>query len=136
MLEGKVIVVTGGAKGIGRGCAQVMAGKGATIVIADNDEQAGPQAEAELQQSGAQALFVPTDVSQSEPVTEMVEHRMRLLDETVSSYAIVPPKFPSYPQVEDTLWETVQAAIVEELTVEEALSSLEREVTEIVPREG
>ena len=73
MLEGKVIVVTGGAKGIGRGCAQVMAGKGATIVIADNDEQAGPQAEAELQQTGAQALFVPTDVSQSEPVTEMVE---------------------------------------------------------------
>ena len=43
LLEGKVIVVTGGAKGIGPGCAQVMAGEGATVVIADNDEQAGPE---------------------------------------------------------------------------------------------
>ena len=73
MLEGKVIAVTGGAKGIGQGCAQVMAGKGATIVIADNDEQAGPPAEADLRERGAEALFIPTDVSQSQAVTEMVE---------------------------------------------------------------
>ncbi len=40
-----MIVVTGGAKGIGLGCAQVMAGNGATVAIADNDEQAGPEAD-------------------------------------------------------------------------------------------
>ena len=73
MLDGKVVVVTGGAKGIGRGCAEVLAGKGAIIVIADNDDPAGQEAEADLRQRGATALFTPTDISQAEPVTEMVE---------------------------------------------------------------
>lgn len=73
MLEGKVIIITGGAKGIGLGCARVMARHGASIVIADIDEEAGPKAQADLRAMGAQALFVPTDVSQSEPVRQMVE---------------------------------------------------------------
>ena len=73
MLSGKVVVVTGGANGIGLGCAQVMARHGASIVIADIDEEAGPEAEANLREMGGQALFVPTDVSQSEPVAQMVE---------------------------------------------------------------
>ena len=66
----------------------------------------------------------------------LAEHRMHLLDETVSKYAIIPPKFPSYPQVEDTLWETVQAAILDKLTVDEALSSLERKMIQVVQGEG
>ncbi len=74
-------------------------------------------------------------VNSTEPGS-LEEHRMRLLDETVSQYAIIPPKFPSYPQVEDTLWEVLQAAILDKLTVDEALSSLERKVTEIVQGEG
>lgn len=73
MLEGKVIIITGGAKGIGLGCARVMARHGASIVIADIDEEAGPEAEADLRAMDARALFVPTDVSQSEPVRQMVE---------------------------------------------------------------
>jgi len=66
----------------------------------------------------------------------LAEHRMHLLDETVSKYAIIPPKFPAYPQVEDTLWETVQAAILDKLTVDEALSSLERRVIQILQGAG
>ncbi len=79
MLDGKVIVVTGGAKGIGLGCARVMAGKGATVVLADIDEQAGPEAEADLRETGVNALFVATDVSKWEVVTRMVER-------TISEY--------------------------------------------------
>jgi len=79
LLDGKVIVVTGGAKGIGLGCARVMAGKGATVVLADIDEQAGPEAEADLRETGVNALFVATDVSKWEVVTRMVER-------TISEY--------------------------------------------------
>ena len=72
LLSGKVIIVTGGAKGIGLGCAQVMARKGATIVIADIDEKGGLEAEARLQELRAKALFVATDVSKRESVERMV----------------------------------------------------------------
>ena len=60
------------------------------------------------------------------------ERRMKLLDETVSSYAIIPPKFAAYPQVEDTLWQTLQEAILDKITVSDALCSLERDITDIV----
>ena len=72
MLAGKVVIVTGGAKGIGLGCAQVMARRGGSIVIADIDEQAGAEAEASLRAAGSQALFVTTDVSQADHVEGMV----------------------------------------------------------------
>ncbi len=51
-----MIVVTGSTRGIGPGCVQVRAGEGATVVIADNDKQAGP--EADLQKRSAHVLFL------------------------------------------------------------------------------
>ncbi len=79
---------------------------------------------------------VHQEIMDSTEPGSLAEHRMHLLDETVSKYTIIPPKFPSYPQVEDTLWKIVQAAILDKLAVDEALSSLEREVAEIVQRGG
>lgn len=73
----KAALITGGGKGIGLGCAQVMARRGAAVVIADNDEQAGPQAEAGLRAAGALALFVATDVSRREPVEREVAATVR-----------------------------------------------------------
>ena len=46
MLEGKVVVVTGGASGIGRAIAQTMADSGAHLVIADLDALAADRAAA------------------------------------------------------------------------------------------
>jgi len=40
-MSGKVAIITGAGKGIGRGVARVFASEGATVVIADLDEQAG-----------------------------------------------------------------------------------------------
>ncbi|MEL7436283.1 MAG: SDR family NAD(P)-dependent oxidoreductase, partial [Chloroflexota bacterium] len=40
-LEGKVAIVTGGASGIGRACAELWAKEGATVVVADVNEEDG-----------------------------------------------------------------------------------------------
>lgn len=58
----KVVIVTGGANGIGRGIASAYANKGAKVLLADVDENSGKKTESELKQEGFDVLFVQTDV--------------------------------------------------------------------------
>lgn len=69
----QVVVVTGAAKGIGRGIAAVYVENGAKVVIADVDEAAGIQTEAELKQMGADILFVKTDVKKEDDIINLME---------------------------------------------------------------
>ena len=62
-VEGKSIIVTGGAKGIGRACCESLAREGAQIVLADIDEKLGLQATEEIQKNGNNALFFRHDVT-------------------------------------------------------------------------
>ncbi|HEX4426438.1 MAG TPA: SDR family oxidoreductase [Terriglobales bacterium] len=62
MTESRVALVTGGAYGIGRGIVQEFAKKGEAVVIADRDDKRGAELESSLRKSGAQALFVHTDI--------------------------------------------------------------------------
>lgn len=57
-LEGKVVVVTGGAQGIGEAYARGLAAEGASVVVADLNEDAGQRVADEVG-----GLFVRTDVS-------------------------------------------------------------------------
>jgi 3-oxoacyl-[acyl-carrier protein] reductase len=59
-LQGRVAVVCGGARGIGRGAAEVFARAGATLVLADRDTAALQEASAAI---GPGTLAVATDVS-------------------------------------------------------------------------
>ena len=58
--------------------------------------------------------------------------RMAALEETISHYAMVPPKFAKYPLIEDILWVGVQEAITGKLTPKEALFLMERKVREVL----
>jgi len=59
--------------------------------------------------------------------------RMAALEETITHYAMIPPKFAKYPLVEDILWAGVQEAITGKLTPREALLFMERKVHEVLP---
>ena len=71
-LSGRVAVVTGAAKGIGRGCAEVLAAAGAHVVVADIDRENGAAVAAAINGQGGSALFVHTDVRNSPAVAVMV----------------------------------------------------------------
>lgn len=59
----RVVIVTGGAKGIGAGCSQVFAREGGRVAIFDLDEKAGASLAAELTAAGGDARFYRCDVS-------------------------------------------------------------------------
>ena len=71
-LANKIAVVTGGGAGLGRAVAERFAREGACVVIAEQSQQRGMETEAAIIESGSEALFIHTDVSQEEQVREMV----------------------------------------------------------------
>ncbi|HIN71936.1 MAG TPA: SDR family NAD(P)-dependent oxidoreductase, partial [Dehalococcoidia bacterium] len=62
-LAGKVAFISGGARGMGATEAKLFANEGAAVAIGDVLEEAGKRTEAEINQSGGQALFVSLDVT-------------------------------------------------------------------------
>ena len=70
-LQDRVIVVTGGAQGIGRAIADGLADEGAKVVIADLD--GASEAAAELTAGGAGALGLRVDVSSEADCTAMAQ---------------------------------------------------------------
>ncbi len=71
-LTDKKAMVTGGAVGIGRGCALALARAGADVAIIDLNGQAGPQTVDEISAMGRDSIFVPCDVTDREAVRESV----------------------------------------------------------------
>jgi NAD(P)-dependent dehydrogenase (short-subunit alcohol dehydrogenase family) len=69
----KVVVVTGGANGIGRGVVSAFAKKGAQVLIADVEAGAGKKTESELKQEGFDVLFVQTDVRNPSDISNLMK---------------------------------------------------------------
>jgi NAD(P)-dependent dehydrogenase (short-subunit alcohol dehydrogenase family) len=73
LLNNKVAIVTGGARGIGKGIALKFAEEGCAVVVADILESEAKQTLAELSKKGTDGIFVNCDHSDSRQVNDMVE---------------------------------------------------------------
>src|SRR4030088_2486191 len=76
-LKGKVVLITGGAKGIGAAIARGCAREGATAVLVDKDGDAGKQLQLDLQKTGASCGLICTDLLPASNCGAAIEETLR-----------------------------------------------------------
>lgn len=106
-LQGKVVLVTGGANGIGRGVAQAVLGAGGRVLIGDLDVEAGEACLAEWQR-GDDAAFQRLDITDEASVRDFVAvalQRFGRIDGLVNNAGIAGPHGTL---LQDMAWEEWQ----------------------------
>jgi NAD(P)-dependent dehydrogenase (short-subunit alcohol dehydrogenase family) len=109
--DGKVVIVTGGALGIGKATALAFAAAGAAVAIADVNETAGSATVEAIQAAGGQALLVVGDLANASVCQQVVRQtveRFNRLDILFNNVGIQPQA--SYANVEDTteeMWDAI-----------------------------
>ena len=72
MLEGKVALITGGGRGIGRQTALLFAREGASVVVADLSADGAKETVGLIERAGGQATSLIADVAKPDDITAMV----------------------------------------------------------------
>src|SRR4051794_20980746 len=89
-LAGKVVVITGGAQGIGASTAAVLSGLGARVALGDLDQVKAEKTAGEL---GGDALALRLDVTDTKGFTaflDEVEERLGPIDVLINNAGIMP----------------------------------------------
>ena len=107
-LEGKVALISGGARGQGAVEARLFAGEGARVVIADVLEDEGRQVEAEVNEQGGECLFLRLDVTSEanwQDVVAATVERFGKLDILVNNAGIY--RTETVEETSEELWDQV-----------------------------
>src|ERR1700733_13194266 len=70
--NGRVVLVTGAASGIGRATALRFAGEGAAVALCDINERGGAEVSDEIRAGGGRAAFFAADVTDEDAVRQLI----------------------------------------------------------------
>ena len=97
-LEGKVVLVTGSTKGIGKAIASRMAEQGARVVISSRNQDACDEVAAEIIANGGEAVAIACNINYKEQLQNLVaktEELLGVVDVLVCNAALNPYFGPS-----------------------------------------
>ncbi|AOW21249.1 MULTISPECIES: SDR family oxidoreductase [Flavobacteriaceae] len=76
-VKNKVAIVTGGASGLGKSSAILLAREGAKIVVTDIDEEDGKKVVQQIKANGGEAIFIKQDVSKEDEWKNVIETTLK-----------------------------------------------------------
>jgi NAD(P)-dependent dehydrogenase (short-subunit alcohol dehydrogenase family) len=110
LLSNRVAIITGGARGIGRGIALKFADEGCSVVITDVLAEEAKKTSEEISKKGRDAVSIPCDVSDSRQVQEMVNQvisKFGKVDVLVNNAGISGGAPRSITEVSEEIWDKV-----------------------------
>jgi len=108
-LEGKVAIVTGGSRGIGRSIALGLAEAGADVAIAARKPEALEEAVDAVRKLGRRAIAVPTNVRRMEELRNLVDSTCRELGrlDVLVNNAGTNPTFGPVQEIDERAWDMI-----------------------------
>ena len=104
-LQGKSIIVTGGASGMGRATALLVAKRGAKVAIADVNADGGAKTASEIEKAGGKAFFQTTDLSERKQVQALVKRTVDAYGRVdVLAHVAAIAVHKSFMDLDDELW--------------------------------
>jgi len=107
-MNGKVAIVTGAARGIGRAIALRFGQEGASVAVVDLREAEGHETVRLIEAAGSQAMFIHTDMSDQDQVQAMVDTVVKqwgAIHILVNNAGICP--FEDFLEMSEDLWDQV-----------------------------
>jgi dehydrogenase/reductase SDR family member 4 len=108
-LKGKVAIVTGGSRGIGRSIAVALAEAGADVCVAARKPEALEETVAAVKATGRKAIMVPTNVRDAAALQNLIDETKKQLGrvDVLVNNAASNPVFGPIANLDERAWDTV-----------------------------